>query len=110
MIRDHKDPIRQKIADLFYLQHQSTVDIALLLDMPQNTVLSHLRRFRLVVSSMILRWFESELGDFQNSKTRRDDCRICNRSGIDDPKGIPTVRKGSNLRQASLCRTAHFSG
>jgi RNA polymerase sigma-70 factor (ECF subfamily) len=56
LIQNHKDPIRRNVACLFYLEQRSIRDISLVLDMKTNTVLSHLRRFRLIVTKAMQRW------------------------------------------------------
>jgi RNA polymerase sigma factor (sigma-70 family) len=45
-IEHMSDSIRKKIGKLFYLEHRSVHEIGLILDIKQNTILSHLRRFR----------------------------------------------------------------
>lgn len=56
LIQNHKDPIRREIACLFYVEQRSIRDIGEQLQMKQNTVLSHLRRFRLIVTKAMQRW------------------------------------------------------
>jgi RNA polymerase sigma-70 factor (ECF subfamily) len=56
LILNHKDPIRRNVACLFYLEQRSIRDISLILNLKSNTVLSHLRRFRLIVTKAMQRW------------------------------------------------------
>jgi RNA polymerase sigma-70 factor (ECF subfamily) len=70
LIGEHKHPIRRKVAEMFYVQHLSTVDISDQLDIPQNTVLSHLRRFRLVATSAIVAWMEGTETHSEQDKLR----------------------------------------
>ncbi len=56
LIQNHKDPIRRQIACLFYMEQWTIKDICQHLQMKQNTVLSHLRRFRLIVTKAMHRW------------------------------------------------------
>lgn len=58
LIRHHGHPTRREIATLFYLDHASIHDIAQQLGMKQNTVLSHLRRFRLIVTATMQQWMK----------------------------------------------------
>lgn len=58
LIASHQGEPRATIAHLFYLEHLAVKDICEKLDLNQNTVLSHLRRFRLVVSKAMLRLIE----------------------------------------------------
>ncbi len=58
LISTHQDEVRRKIAILFYLEHKSVKEISCCLNMNSNTVLSHLRRFRLVVKQAMLIWME----------------------------------------------------
>jgi RNA polymerase sigma-70 factor (ECF subfamily) len=58
MIREHGHPIRKRVALMFYLEHRSTDEIATMLQMPKNTVLSHLRRFRLIAMSAMREWLQ----------------------------------------------------
>lgn len=64
LIRVHEGEPRATIAKLFYLQHKSIKDICIELDMKQNTVLSHLRRFRLIVSKAMLQLVEEKNLEF----------------------------------------------
>jgi RNA polymerase sigma-70 factor (ECF subfamily) len=56
LIQSHKDPLRREIACLFYVEQRSIKDICQQLNMKQNTVLSHLRRFRLIATKAMHRW------------------------------------------------------
>jgi len=56
LIVNHKDPVRREIACLFYLEQRSIKDISQILQIKQNTILSHLRRFRLIVTKAMHRW------------------------------------------------------
>jgi RNA polymerase sigma-70 factor (ECF subfamily) len=56
LILNHKDPLRRQVACLFYVEQRSIRDISVLLNMKSNTVLSHLRRFRLIVTKAMQRW------------------------------------------------------
>ncbi len=58
LIRHHSHAARREVATLFYLEHKSIHDIAGLLNMKQNTVLSHLRRFRLIVTAAMQQWLK----------------------------------------------------
>jgi RNA polymerase sigma-70 factor (ECF subfamily) len=58
LVSDHKKEPQATVAKLFYLDHMSVKDIAEKLSMPDNTVLSHLRRFRLAISKAMLRLVE----------------------------------------------------
>jgi RNA polymerase sigma-70 factor (ECF subfamily) len=60
LIANHQGEPRATIARLFYLEQLPVRTICEQLDMKQNTVLSHLRRFRLVVSKAMLRLIEEE--------------------------------------------------
>lgn len=52
-IRFHKHPKRAQIAKLFYEEELSVECIAEQLDMKPNTVLSHLHRFRIIVTKAV---------------------------------------------------------
>lgn len=56
LIRCHKHEARREIAKLFYLEHKTIQEIVETLAMNQNTVLSHLRRFRLIVTQAMHQW------------------------------------------------------
>ena len=56
LIRCHKHQARREVATLFYLEHKTVQDIVDELQMNQNTVLSHLRRFRLIVTQAMHQW------------------------------------------------------
>jgi RNA polymerase sigma-70 factor (ECF subfamily) len=62
LIQQHKDPTRREIACLFYMEQRSIREISEQLQMKQNTVLSHLRRFRLIVSKAMQRWMHEQAG------------------------------------------------
>ncbi|MFW7380334.1 MAG: RNA polymerase sigma factor [Oligoflexus sp.] len=55
LIETHQGEPRATIARMFYLDHMTVKDIADALTINQNTVLSHLRRFRLVISKAMIR-------------------------------------------------------
>jgi RNA polymerase sigma-70 factor (ECF subfamily) len=63
LIHNHEDPTRRAVATLFYLEHLSVKDIAERLQMKSNTVLSHLRRFRLIVTKAMQQWMEENVRD-----------------------------------------------
>lgn len=58
LIEMHVDSPRAAAARLFYVEHKPVKIIADELNMNLNTVLSHLRRFRLIVSQAMLRLVE----------------------------------------------------
>jgi RNA polymerase sigma-70 factor (ECF subfamily) len=58
LIETHDSEPRATVARLFYLDKQPVKDIAARLSLKQNTVLSHLHRFRMVVSEAAVRLFE----------------------------------------------------
>ncbi len=58
LIDGHRSPVRRRVAQLFYREGQSVAVIASVLQMRPNTVLSHLRRFRLVVEKSLVRLLE----------------------------------------------------
>lgn len=60
LIELHEGEPRATIAKMFYLEERAVKDIAEALTMKQNTVLSHLRRFRLIVSQAMLRLIEEK--------------------------------------------------
>ncbi len=60
LIKSHKGEPRATVAKLFYLQKKSVKEIAEQLNLKQNTVLSHLRRFRLIVSKAMVRLVDEE--------------------------------------------------
>jgi RNA polymerase sigma-70 factor (ECF subfamily) len=60
LIEDHKGEPRASIARCFYLEHCSIKEICTKLALKQNTVLSHLRRFRLMVTEAMLDVVESQ--------------------------------------------------
>jgi RNA polymerase sigma-70 factor (ECF subfamily) len=58
LIDGHRSPVRRRVAQLFYREGHSVAAISTVLKMCPNTVLSHLRRFRLVVEKSLLRLLE----------------------------------------------------
>jgi len=58
LIENHQGEPRATIARMFYLDHMSVKDISEALGLNQNTLLSHLRRFRLVVTKAMVRLIE----------------------------------------------------
>lgn len=60
LIEMHEGEPRATVARMFYLDEKSVKDIAEALDLNQNTVLSHLRRFRLVVSQAMVQLIEEK--------------------------------------------------
>jgi RNA polymerase sigma-70 factor, ECF subfamily len=56
LIQNHDDPIRREVAAHFYLDHKSIKEIAQVMQLKPNTVLSHLRRFRLIVTKAMQQW------------------------------------------------------
>jgi RNA polymerase sigma-70 factor (ECF subfamily) len=56
ILKNHENPLRREVATLFYTHNKSISEISQLLDMKQNTVLSHLRRFRLIAANAMHRW------------------------------------------------------
>jgi RNA polymerase sigma-70 factor (ECF subfamily) len=54
LIQMHEGEPRGTVARLFYLEQKTVKDIGEALLMNQNTVLSHLRRFRLIVSQAMI--------------------------------------------------------
>lgn len=59
LIKAHNHPIRKEIAYLFYIDHLSVADICGKLQMNQNTILSHLRRFRIQITKAMLEVIEN---------------------------------------------------
>lgn len=59
LIKEHRDPTRRQVASMFYLERCSTGEIARTLNMSQNTVLSHLRRFRIVAALAMNQWIKN---------------------------------------------------
>ncbi len=55
LIESHQVEPRASIAKLFYLERMPVKEISKSLNINQNTVLSHLRRFRLIVSKAMVR-------------------------------------------------------
>jgi RNA polymerase sigma-70 factor (ECF subfamily) len=60
LIQMHEGEPRATVARYFYLEQMSVKDICDNLQMNQNTVLSHLRRFRLIVSQAMLQLAEEK--------------------------------------------------
>ncbi len=60
LIQLHEGEPRATVARMFYLEEKAVKEIAEALDMNQNTVLSHLRRFRLIVSQAMLKLAEEK--------------------------------------------------
>lgn len=60
LIQSHQGEPRASIAKMFYLDSMSVKEICLALDMKQNTVLSHLRRFRLIISKAMIKLLEEK--------------------------------------------------
>ncbi len=60
LITCHEGEPRATIARLFYLEQKNIKEICEALQINQNTVLSHLRRFRLIVSQAMLRLVEEK--------------------------------------------------
>lgn len=60
LIEVHEGEPRATVAKLFYLEEKSIKEISDALNMNQNTVLSHLRRFRLIVSQAMVRLVEEK--------------------------------------------------
>lgn len=60
LIEMHEGEPRATVARLFYLEEKPIKEISDSLQMNQNTVLSHLRRFRLIVSQAMVRLVEEQ--------------------------------------------------
>jgi RNA polymerase sigma-70 factor (ECF subfamily) len=60
LIEAHKGEPRASIAKLFYIEKKTIKEICDYLSIKQNTVLSHLRRFRLLVSESMLTLAEEQ--------------------------------------------------
>lgn len=60
LINAHEGEPRATIARLFYLEKMPVKSIAAQLDIKQNTILSHLRRFRLIVSKAMMELVEEK--------------------------------------------------
>ena len=60
LIEDHRSPMRRRVAQLFYVDALSVVAISEQLNICPNTVLSHLRRFRLIVEKSLMRLADEE--------------------------------------------------
>lgn len=58
LIDEHSSPVRRCVARRFYTDGESVASIAEALHMCPNTVLSHLRRFRLIVQKSLLRMLD----------------------------------------------------
>ena len=65
LITAHKGEPRASVAKMFYLEGRSIKEICGLLDLKQNTALSHLRRFRLMVSKAMLELAEEKGLEFR---------------------------------------------
>ena len=59
LVESHKVEPRASVARMFYLQEKPVKDIAETLNLKQNTVLCHLRRFRLSISKALCDMVES---------------------------------------------------
>lgn len=60
LIQMHEGEPRATIARYFYLEQKSVKEISEFMQVNQNTVLSHLRRFRLIVSQALLQLAEEK--------------------------------------------------
>ena len=60
LIQLHEGEPRATVARYFYLDQKSVKEISDALQLNQNTVLSHLRRFRLIVSQAMLQLAEEK--------------------------------------------------
>lgn len=60
LIEMHEGEPRATVARMFYLEQKAVKEISEALDMNQNTVLSHLRRFRLIVAEAMTRLVEEK--------------------------------------------------
>ncbi|MBC7659742.1 MAG: sigma-70 family RNA polymerase sigma factor [Chitinophagaceae bacterium] len=60
LIELHEGEPRATVAKLFYIDEKSVKEITETLGMNQNTVLSHLRRFRLIVGQAMVRLVEEK--------------------------------------------------
>lgn len=60
LIELHEGEPRATVARMFYLEERAVKEISEALTMNQNTVLSHLRRFRLIVSQAMLKLAEEK--------------------------------------------------
>ncbi|MES2746298.1 MAG: sigma-70 family RNA polymerase sigma factor [Bdellovibrionota bacterium] len=60
LIELHEGEPRATVARMFYLDEKPVKDIAVELSLNQNTVLSHLRRFRLIVSQAMVKLVEEK--------------------------------------------------
>lgn len=67
LIDGHRSPIRRRVAQGFYRDGQSVAAVAADLGMCPNTVLSHLRRFRLVVEKSLLRLLDEQGIDLESA-------------------------------------------
>lgn len=66
LIKMHEGEPRATVAKLFYLEQKPVKDIGEILGLNQNTVLSHLRRFRLIVSQAMLQLIEEKGLEIKN--------------------------------------------
>jgi RNA polymerase sigma-70 factor (ECF subfamily) len=60
LIEMHEGEPRATVARMFYLDQKAVKDISEQLEMNQNTVLSHLRRFRLIVAQAMIALVEEK--------------------------------------------------
>ncbi len=60
LIALHEGEPRATVAKMFYIEEKSVKDICEALFMNKNTVLSHLRRFRLIVGQAMMRLVEAQ--------------------------------------------------
>ncbi len=67
-ITSHRHAARAEIARLFYIEEKTVEEISDLLAMKSNTVLSHLHRFRLVVTKAVLALVQNN--DIEFASTR----------------------------------------
>lgn len=69
-IKQHKHPVRAKIANLFYAEELSVEMIAEQLDMKPNTVLSHLHRFRIIVAKAVTALVNNNDLEFESTRKK----------------------------------------
>lgn len=60
LIENHGDSNRREVARLFYVEQKSIREICEQTGVKQNTVLSHLRRFRLIVTKAMQRFVDEQ--------------------------------------------------